>query len=348
MTSRRPNRLRAAAGQRLRTRLGVVDLAEKVNRLNLELGKLSKRDGEVLPRLAEAERELKQGNDRLVKDGEAVLDRLESAERELQVWRYMAWLERARPTSERLVSVITPTRNRAETLERCIDSVLAQAHTEFELVVIDDGSEDGTPEVLARYGDPRVRSFRIDHAGVCAARNRGLERATGSVIAYLDDDNVMDPLWLMAVANTFDRHPEISLLYGARLIDNWRPPAQKRYDRSPSLPFPPFDQAKMLGLAHTDTNVTAHRREHREARFDEDLNGLEDWDLMFRFTRDRTPYELPAIACVYSTRAVGRLSFRSNDVLRDQIARVSSKHGLSPPPFAEPKHDPTAPKPPAS
>ena len=58
----------------------------------------------------------------------------------------MAWLERARPTSERLVSVITPTRNRAETLERCIDSVLAQAHTEFELVVIDDGSEDGTPE----------------------------------------------------------------------------------------------------------------------------------------------------------------------------------------------------------
>jgi hypothetical protein len=347
VTSRELNRLRAAAGQRLRHRLGIVALAAKVNRLNLELGKLSERDGDVLARLEAAERELKRSRkrrERLAKDSEAVLDRLEAAERELQVWRYMAWLERVRPASERLVSVITPTRNRAETLERCIDSVLAQAHTEFELIVVDDGSEDATPEMLARYSDPRVRSLRIDHAGVSAARNRGLERATGAVVAYLDDDNLMDPLWLTAVANTFDRHPKISLLYGARLIDNWRPPAQKQYDRSPRLAFAPFDRERLMG-AITDTNVIAHRRDHPEARFDEDLRGLEDWDLIFRLTRDCTPYELPAIACVYSTRATGRLSVRRSDVMRDQIARVSAKHGLSPPPFAQPKDDPAPPKP---
>ena len=84
--------------------------------------------------------------------------------------------------------------------------------------------------------------MRIDHAGVCAARNRGLERATGSVVAYVDDDNIMDPLWLMAVANTFDRHPELSLLYGARLIDDptalrIRPSILMGLHYSPGVPF---------------------------------------------------------------------------------------------------------------
>ena len=319
MTTTRPNRLRAAAGRTIRARLGITGLAARVNELSRELEKLGKR------------------NRQLAKRSERVFARLEAAERELKVWRYMAWLERARPASEQLVSVITPTRNRAETLARCIDSVLAQAHTNFELVVVDDGSEDETPDVLARYTDARVRSLRIDHAGVGVARNRGLERATGSVVAYLDDDNLMDPLWLMAVANTFDRHPEISVLYGVRLIDNWRPQTQKRYDRSPRLAFPRFVPTKLLG-AHTDTNVIVHRRDHPEARFDEDLGGgLEDWDLLFRLTRDKAPYELPAIACVYSTRAVDRLSVRQSDVMRAQIARVSAKHGVSPATFGQPR-----------
>ena len=324
-------RLRAAVGQRLRTRLGVVDLAAKVNRLNLELGKLSKQKGDVLPRLAAAEGELKswrKRSERHAKDSEAVLDRLESAERELRVWRYMAWLERARPTSERLVSVITPTRNRAETLERCIDSVLAQAHTEFELVVVDDGSEDATPDVLAGYSDPRVRSLRIDHAGVCAARNRGLERATGSVVAYIDDDNIMDSLWLMAVANTFDRHPEISLLYGARLIDD--PTAASGEPGEGGLPrlhFSRFDRPRLIKHGLVDTNTIAHLRDHPEARFDEELSSYGDRDLIIRLTAESAPYELPAIACEYSTRAGGRLSARKIELRREELARVRAKHG---------------------
>jgi hypothetical protein len=325
-------RLRAAAGQRLRHRLGIVALAAKVNRLNLELGKLSERDGDVLARLEAAERELKRSRkrrERLAKDSEAVLDRLEAAERELQVWRYMAWLERVRPASERLVSVITPTRNRAETLERCIDSVLAQAHTEFELIVVDDGSEDATPEMLARYSDPRVRSLRIDHAGVCAARNRGLERATGAVVAYLDDDNLMDPLWLTAVANTFDRHLEISLLYGARLIDD--PTAATGAPGEGGLPrlhFSPFDRPRLKKRGLVDVNTIAHRRDHPEARFDEELSSYGDRDLMIRLTASSTPYELPAIACEYSTRAGDRLSARKIELRREELARVLAKHAV--------------------
>jgi glycosyltransferase involved in cell wall biosynthesis len=287
----------------------------------------------------------------LWKRSEIVLRRLGVAERELQVWRYMAWLERARPRSERLISVITPTRNRAEMLERCIDSVLAQAHTEFELLVVDDGSDDATPEFLARCSDPRVRSFRIDHAGVCAARNHGLDQARGSVIAYLDDDNLMDPLWLMAVANAFDRHPEISVLYGARLSDDrlavsGRSEGSLRRERErqreadsprrdgrrdwglPGLHFWRFDRSALETRSFVDTNTIAHRRDHPEGRFDEELSsGNEDWDLIFRLTRESAPYELPAIACEYSTRAVDRLSDRHMDVRREEVARVLAKHG---------------------
>jgi hypothetical protein len=330
VSSRKPNRLRAAAGRRLRTRLGVVALAERVNRLNRDLGKLKKQDGDALARLEAAEDELKswrKRGERLLEESETVLDRLQRAERQLQVWRYMAWLQRARPASERLVSVITATRNRAETLERCIDSVLAQAHPNFEMVVVDDGSEDATPEVLARYSDPRVRSLRIDHAGVCAARNRGLEQASGSVVAYIDDDNQMDPLWLMAVANTFDRHPEISVLYGARLIDD--PTAAEGEPGKGGLPrlnFRRFDRSWLKKHGLVDTNTIAHRRDHPEARFDEELNSYGDRDLMIRLTAETPPYELPAIACEYSTRASGRLSARSKEVRHEELARVRAKH----------------------
>ncbi len=257
----------------------------------------------------------------------------------------MAWLERARPASQRLVSVITPTRNRAEALERCIDSVLAQAHTRFELLVIDDSSDDATPDVLARCSDPRIRPFRIDHAGVCGARNHGLEQARGSVITYLDDDNLMDPLWLMAVANAFDRHPEISVLYGARLIDNWHPksehPDPPQTDRGqdrpnpalrrllagrPKLSFPPFDRARLKRSGLLDINVVAHLREHPAARFDESLSSYGDRDLIIRVTDGGAPFELSAIACVYSTRAAARLS---DSDLADELARVLAKHGVA-------------------
>jgi hypothetical protein len=357
LTLRRRNPIRAAAGRRIRARLGISELAARLDTVNLELERLTKRSegledriNAVLPRLDAAERELEAGrkrgesliersdrlsersdrlserSDRLSKRSEVASRRLGVVERELEIWRYMAWLERARPASERLVSVITATRNRAESLTRSIDSVLAQAHTRFELVVVDDGSDDATPDVLDRCTDPRVRWFRIDHAGVCAARNHGLDHATGSVIAYLDDDNTMDPLWLMAVANAFDRHPDICVLYGARLIDDRLAGSERDEDGLPGLRFSAFDREKLRTRGLVDTNAIAHRRDHPEARFDESLSAYGDRDLMLRLTRDGAPYELPAIACEYSTRAVDRLSDRDRS---DELARVLAKHGVA-------------------
>ena len=90
------------------------------------------------------------------------------------------------------VSVIIPTYNRRAMVREAIESVLAQSVREFELIVIDDGSTDGTAEELARLGDA-IRVERIEHRGPAAARNRGVEMARAPLIAFLDSDDLWAP-----------------------------------------------------------------------------------------------------------------------------------------------------------
>jgi glycosyltransferase involved in cell wall biosynthesis len=90
------------------------------------------------------------------------------------------------------VSVIIPTYNRCAMLFEAIDSVLAQSFQAFELIVIDDGSTDGTAEQLMRLGET-IRIERIEHRGPAAARNRGVALADAPLIAFLDSDDLWAP-----------------------------------------------------------------------------------------------------------------------------------------------------------
>jgi glycosyltransferase involved in cell wall biosynthesis len=93
------------------------------------------------------------------------------------------------------VSIILPTYNRADTIGRAVQSVLAQTFEDWELVVVDDGSSDGTQEVLAGI-DPRIRVLRQANAGVGAARNTGLAAARGRLLTFLDSDDGWLPHFL--------------------------------------------------------------------------------------------------------------------------------------------------------
>lgn len=99
-------------------------------------------------------------------------------------------LSRRALVSTALISVVLPTRNRADTLMRAIRSVLAQSHAEIELIVVDDASTDGTAALLAGIDDPRLRVLRNDtNLGVSGARNRGVHEARGAWIAFQDSDD---------------------------------------------------------------------------------------------------------------------------------------------------------------
>jgi O-antigen biosynthesis protein len=92
------------------------------------------------------------------------------------------------------VSVVVCTYNGGRTLEQCLRSLLALDYPDYEVIVVDDGSTDETPALLARF--PEVRSTRQANEGLSRARNRGLQMATGSIIAYTDSDCFADPAWL--------------------------------------------------------------------------------------------------------------------------------------------------------
>lgn len=89
------------------------------------------------------------------------------------------------------VTIIIPAYNREETIERCLDSVLCQTYTNLEILVIDDGSVDKTPEILEKYEkkDTRIMVITKENTGVSDSRNCGIERASGDYIQFLDSDD---------------------------------------------------------------------------------------------------------------------------------------------------------------
>lgn len=90
-----------------------------------------------------------------------------------------------------LVSVIVPVYNAEKYLNRCVDSILSQTMTDFELLLIDDGSKDDSGRICDEYAekDARVRAFHKPNGGVSSARNLGLNNARGNWIAYVDADD---------------------------------------------------------------------------------------------------------------------------------------------------------------
>jgi len=112
-----------------------------------------------------------------------------------------------------MVSVIIPTYNCGAFVREAVESVLGQSHRDLEVVVVDDGSTDDTPVVLARIEDPRVTVIRSPHRGLSAARNEGLDRARGEYIAFLDADDRWLPSKLDRQVALMDAEPEVCLTF---------------------------------------------------------------------------------------------------------------------------------------
>jgi glycosyltransferase involved in cell wall biosynthesis len=254
----------------------------------------------------------------------ALAGRVAQLERCPDIAAMAAWLPHAEVPLSLLISVVMPTRDRRRPLEEAIESVERQSYTRWELLVVNDGSADGTAEFLRGIEDPRVRVLETDGAGPCRARNAALDEARGDVIAYLDDDNLFDRHWLKAVAWTFEALPETQVCYGARVFDDEGRAMRGTINGRPGIHFLPWDPNAVLTQNLTDMNVLAHRR--CRARFDEELPYYGDWDLLLQLTRQSAPLELPAVAAYYRTHVPGRISATLElDEMRRQYAIVREK-----------------------
>ncbi|HUF38563.1 MAG TPA: glycosyltransferase [Anaerolineales bacterium] len=111
------------------------------------------------------------------------------------------------------ISVLIPCYNAESTLKEALDTLQAQTHPDFEIVVVDDGSTDATPEILANreQADGRIRVIRQEHAGIVAALQAGLAHCRGALVARMDADDRCAPDRLAKQAGYLDAHPEVDV-----------------------------------------------------------------------------------------------------------------------------------------
>ncbi len=111
------------------------------------------------------------------------------------------------------ISVVIPVYNGARYLRETLDSVCAQTLAPYEVIVIDDGSNDESPAILSSFGD-RLKVFRQDNQGVAAARNAGLDHVTGEAIAFIDQDDLWPEERNHIMAEALAASPEVGVIIG--------------------------------------------------------------------------------------------------------------------------------------
>jgi glycosyltransferase involved in cell wall biosynthesis len=132
------------------------------------------------------------------------------------------------------VSVVLCTRDRAEGARRTIESVTALSYNDIEIIVIDNApSDDSTASMVAKLAEhePRIRYVREPRPGLSCARNRGITEATGDLIAFTDDDVLVDPLWIHGVVRGFNRRSDVACVTGLVASASLERPTEQYFDR---------------------------------------------------------------------------------------------------------------------
>lgn len=176
-----------------------------------------------------------------------------------------------------LVSVVIPAYNSRALIGTALESVFAQTYHPVEVIVVDDGSTDGTDEwVRSQY--PSIKVVRIANQGPSGARNQGIQLATGDYVAFLDADDVWHPGKLEAQIGVMERYADVGLV-----ASDWTRAGQ--FGKVPDpVPVSWITYADMLKLNRFQTSTVLMRKLVLDGLegFDRRVDGAEDWDLWLR------------------------------------------------------------------
>ena len=202
---------------------------------------------------------------------------------------------RGRTVGEELISVVIPCYNRRDKIMPCVESVLGQSYDNIEVILVDDGSTDGTGELFSDLGDSRLRFLRYEeNRGACHARNYGAERANGEYIAFQDSDDTWEPDKLeKQLALLKDSGADLCFCGMRRVAENgaefYYPVHGFRAERA-------LEEFLAENRASTQT-MLMKRPVWRELRFDESFRRYQDWDFAIRAAeRFRLAYLPEALA----------------------------------------------------
>jgi glycosyltransferase involved in cell wall biosynthesis len=228
------------------------------------------------------------------------------------------------------ISVVVATRDRLPLLQLTLRSVARQRNVDLEVIVVDDGSLDGTADAIARGGDSRVQVIRHDRTlGVSAARNTGIARAKGRWVAFLDDDDLWAPEKLSAQLSSAEQHDRKWAVSGAVCVDN-------ALNVLVGEPAPPperivADLVRYNAVPVGASNVVVRREVLTEiGGFDLRLRHMADWELWIRLARIGLPAVVPRPHVAYrlhTAAATIRTAYDPAEPIRE-LDLVTRWHGI--------------------
>lgn len=232
-----------------------------------------------------------------------------------------------------LVSVVLPVHNGEQYLAAAIDSILCQTHGHLELIVIDDGSSDGSPAIAAAYTDPRLRLVRNErNLGLVATLNRGIELACGEFIARMDADDVAAPERLALQVRRMVADPELAVL-GTDIT--YADATGNVVGRPRSLPCgPTLVRWRLLrGTCLYHPTVMLRRTALGDERYSAQFLHAEDYDLWLRLSRRHRLDNLPQSLLLHRRHGQS-VSARHLETQLDSAARslrghVQERYGLA-------------------
>lgn len=198
-----------------------------------------------------------------------------------------------------LISVIIPTFNSEKTIADTIDSVLQQTFTDFELIIINDGSTDLTLDVIAKFQDSRIKVLSFENAGGNVSRNRGLKQSVGKYISFLDADDLWTPDKLQSQLKALEKNSDAKVAY------SWTDYINENGDflvagTHTTTNGDVYEKLLVNNFLENGSNPLIYRDALVELDgFDESLAAAQDWDMWLRLADRYNFVAVPSVQILY-------------------------------------------------
>lgn len=233
-----------------------------------------------------------------------------------------------------LISVIIPVWNGEKTIQDTINSVLNQTISDIEVIVINDGSQDSTLDIVSKILDPRLKVFSYDHANANVSRNRGLSHASGEYISFIDADDLWTPDKLEAQLKALQANPEAGVAY------SWTDYIDEsgqflRQGSHVTVNGDVYAKLLLVNFLENGSNPLIRKQAFTKVGiFDESLPAAQDWDMWLRLAAQYHFIAVPSPQVLYRVSVnsmsvnVSRLETGSLQVIEGAFAQVPTLHYL--------------------
>ena len=196
-------------------------------------------------------------------------------------------------SSEPFVSIIFPVYNYEDYILKSIEDVLNQTYSNFELIIIDDASDDNTQSLIKSLDDDRIRLMVNDtHKGLSYSRNVALDKAVGDYIFYLDMNHSWQKRYLKSMVGAFMELPDSQAIYSGNYLFN--------KNKLSAIIFGVYNKALLYNKNYISLSAFAHKKEVlNKIKFDESMDFLEDWAYVISISKNFKMYSIPILQSIY-------------------------------------------------